>query len=181
MINYKNSKIYKLINTTTNKVYYGSTTQDLKTRLREHRSKRNRINRETSKLLFNDNGNVIIELVEEVECNNKKELFDRERFYIENNECVNKHIPNRTMSEYYQDNKKKIQSRVKEYMSKPENYKRKIDYMKQYSNTEERKQKVKEYKQEEILCECGTIIKKCRKARHIKTDKHINLMNKNIV
>lgn len=176
MVNYKNSKIYKLINTTTNKVYYGSTTQSLKTRLREHKCRRNYEKRETSKLLFNENDNVVIELVEEVECNNKKELHDRERFYIENNECVNKVIPNRTLCEYYQDNKERIKKRNKEYMSKPENYKKKMDYMEKYSNTEERKQRVKEYKQEEILCECGTIVKKCRKARHIKTDKHINLM-----
>jgi len=50
--------------------------------------------------------------------------------------------------------------------------------MKKYRNNEERRKKEKEYQKEEILCECGIIIKKCKKARHINSQKHINLIQK---
>ena len=39
----------------------------------------------------------------------------RERFYIENNDCVNKNIPNRTQKEWREDNKEKIKEHKKEY------------------------------------------------------------------
>ncbi len=51
-------------------------------------------------------------VVEEVEYENKWELHNRERYYIENFECVNKNIPTRTRKEYDQDNKEKIKSLV---------------------------------------------------------------------
>jgi hypothetical protein len=36
------------------------------------------------------------------------ELNARERWWIENNECVNKYIPTRTDKEYYEAHKEKI-------------------------------------------------------------------------
>jgi len=46
------------------------------------------------------NNNYQILLVENYPCNNIDELRKQERFYIENNDCVNKNIPGRTKQEY---------------------------------------------------------------------------------
>jgi hypothetical protein len=67
----------------------------------------------TSFILFDKYGidNCKIVLVEEVECKSKEDLHKRERYYIENNECVNKYIPGRTRKETqkeYRDANKEI-------------------------------------------------------------------------
>jgi hypothetical protein len=48
--------------------------------------------------LFEDYGinNIDIILVENYPCNNKYELEAKERWYIENNDSINKNIPTRT-------------------------------------------------------------------------------------
>lgn len=43
--------------------------------------------------------NCEIVLLESVNCNSKEELLARERWFIENNKCVNKYIPFRTPEE----------------------------------------------------------------------------------
>jgi len=96
-MNYKNAKIYKLTGE-NGLYYYGSTTRRLNIRLNEHRCKSGC---ERSKLLTNPT----IELLENYPCNNKIELQERERWYIENNECVNRKVPNRTDKEYNQTEK----------------------------------------------------------------------------
>ena len=112
MVNYNNSKIYKIVCNNTGLVYYGSTTQKyLSARLEQHRKIYHTC---TSRKIING-GNYDILLVENVNCNSKDELKARERFYIENNDCVNKNIPGRTKKEYYQDNKEKIKEYKKKY------------------------------------------------------------------
>ena len=59
------------------------------------------------------NGDYDYSIIGEVECESKYELHNRERFYIENNKCVNKCIPNRTDKEYYKGNKDKIREKYK--------------------------------------------------------------------
>lgn len=173
MVNYENSKIYKLINPITSKIYIGSTTRDLKTRLREHKSiyKTGKEKREKSYLLFNDDDIVNIELIELVNCKDKKELHDRELYYIQKIDCVNKYIPNRTPEQYYQDSKLEICKKNKEYYSIKENNDKKQKYMKEYSSREETKKRIKQYQQIEIVCECGKTVKKSRLARHLRTHK----------
>lgn len=106
MPDYSNGKIYKLINDELNLTYYGSTTTPLYKRMYSHKSYAPH-KRYTSHRLF-ETGNVDIVLVENFSCENKEQLNKRERFYIENNDCVNKNIPTRTQKEfkqkYYQDN-----------------------------------------------------------------------------
>ena len=152
MINYENSKIYKLTNTTTNQIYVGSTTRDLKTRYREHLSRyKTKTNRIKSYLLFNDTDNVIIELLENVNCKNKKELHDRELHYIQSLDCVNKYCPTRDNKQYYQETKKAL-----------------INY---HNNKEE----INKKRLEKITCECGAIVSKAGLGRHKKTIQHIKL------
>jgi len=140
---YQRGKIYRIVCNTTGLQYYGSTIENkLCTRLAHHKAeyKRN-VNKKTNhyvssfKILENNNYEMI--LVENFVCNSKDELHQRERFYIENNECVNKQIPIRTKEEhkeyfdkwceenkdltketkkeYYEQNKDEILVRQKEY------------------------------------------------------------------
>ena len=105
--------IYQIYDNTNGNKYYGSTKQGLSKRLSKHRGdykdflNGKKVSNYTSfKILENEDFN--ISLVEKVEYNDKIELTARERFYIENNECVNKVIPSRTQKEYREANKDKI-------------------------------------------------------------------------
>jgi hypothetical protein len=103
MPDYQKSKIYKLTTPQDeNLVYYGSTTISLSRRKSNHKLDYiKRGNKMTSSKLFELGVNdVIITLVEEFVCESKEELIKRERFYIENNQCINKNIPGRTKQEY---------------------------------------------------------------------------------
>jgi hypothetical protein len=122
-VNYQESKIYYIICYTTGLKYYGSTTKKyLSRRLGGHVYDYNRylkgeMNFITSfKVLENNNYDIV--LVEKFPCNSKDELLQRERYYIENNECVNKCIPIRTIEENYELDKcyrEKCKDKIKEY------------------------------------------------------------------
>jgi len=103
MPDYSKGKIYRIVCDTSGEVYYGSTIQSLSMRLTGHKvdAKRSRC---SSKQII-DRGNYSIVLVEEYPCENKEQLARRERFYIDNNVCVNKVIPTRTLQEYRDVNK----------------------------------------------------------------------------
>jgi len=96
-------------------VYYGSTKNDLRQRLSKHKSdyKLSKGCGNTARQLFADNQTVNIELVEEID--NLEDLGKRERYHIENNDCVNQRIPCRTQYEYRQDNIEKIKPIQNEY------------------------------------------------------------------
>jgi hypothetical protein len=124
----EHASIYKMTNPLHHdKVYYGSTVVPLSKRMISHRCKYlHYLNGGTKYRLsafdviepeLND---VILEIIEhcpDVSC--RKELRERERFYIENNVCVNKNIPNRSQCEsssaYYFKNKDRIAQLRKEY------------------------------------------------------------------
>ena len=179
-MDYKNGKIYKLINDDLGLTYYGSTATTLTKRLCSHKSKsKTNTNKCKSKLLFTG-GAVEIFLVEAFPCENKDQLSKRERFYIESNECVNKHIPGRTQKEWYEVNKEKILENQKEY--KEANKEAILENQKEYyeANKEKIKEQKKEYYQknkekmaEKITCECGATISRGSKSGHLKSSKHI--------
>ena len=101
MPDYQQGKIYLIWSSTSMDVYIGSTCLPLNKRLSCHKSHSNSI---AKKII--DLENAEIELIEMYPCNNKRELEERERLYIENAlYSVNTLIPCRTRSEYYQDNK----------------------------------------------------------------------------
>jgi hypothetical protein len=105
MPNYQDSKIYKLVG--NGKVYVGSTTQALCKRKTAHISDFKLHNNCSSREIVTDAAHYI-ELIEYFPCNTKEELHKRERYYIEQIDCVNKCIPGRTNQEYYEANKDKI-------------------------------------------------------------------------
>lgn len=114
-------KIYKITNDSMpNMVYYGSTTRSLAMRLAEHRydaSKATERRPSSSHKLF-EIGNPKIEMVEEVKCDSINHLHKRERWFIENNECINNQIPTRTPTEYMRYWRKKNVEHLKEYRKK---------------------------------------------------------------
>ena len=95
-------RIYKIVADNTDKIYIGSTKKSLSVRFNNHKCmyKSNSKNGNNSKYIF-EFPNTRIELLEEVEYENKLDLLKKERAYIEaNDNCVNSIIPTRTKKEY---------------------------------------------------------------------------------
>ena len=152
MIDYKNGKIYKIISDYTDKCYIGSTCQLLSARFANHKhcSKHydpDKNHFRTSSILFEYN-DVQIVLIENYPCKNKEELHARERYWIENLECVNKVVPTRTHKQYYEENKEKISQHKKE--CREENKEKISQHKKEYyeEHKEEISQHKKEYREE---------------------------------
>jgi hypothetical protein len=93
----------------TDKVYIGSTCSTLSTRLSKHlyqyKSFLNNISNFVTSFIILKNDDYEMILIEDYPCETKKQLKEREQFYILNTCCVNKNIPNRTLKQYYIDNK----------------------------------------------------------------------------
>ena len=121
-----NAKIYKITDNTNQNVYIGSTCKTLKTRLTGHKSNYKRF----LKGLYNNvksfeiikNGDYKIELLEDCDIKTKQELLARERYFIKNNNCLNKNIPGsydngiqQYQKEYYETNKEKFTDYNKDY------------------------------------------------------------------
>ena len=166
MPNYQLGKIYKLSSPSANIVYYGSTCEKyISTRLAKHRSdykhylnnKGNNKGRYTYSFKVLECEDYKIELLEKYPCNNVDQLETRERWYIENNECVNKVIPTRTKKEWEQDNREYILEQRQEYRTN-------------------NKDKLNARASQKIVCQCGCQIRRNHIARHIKTKKHLDLV-----
>ena len=141
-INCNNGKIYKIVCNETGEQYFGSTTQELNERIRDHRSKKNKC---TSKQII-ERGNYQIVLCEAFACNNKEELLARERKWIDENECINKKCPIRSIEEktsnYYKkeyQKKYQIENRDKINKAQRERYKSKKEKL-QIEKDEKQKQ-----------------------------------------
>ena len=117
MVNYGNGKIYKIVNDINGMTYYGSTSSKLCKRMSCHRADY-KIKHTKTYEKFGNIEDCKIYLVEEYPCENKEQLHSRERFYIENNECVNKTIPCRTIKEWEEDNKERIIETKKKWREK---------------------------------------------------------------
>lgn len=79
--------------------YYGSTSRKyLSQRWGQHKTTPS--NTLTELVELYGWNNLVCELLEEIEYEDRQELFRRERFYIENNPCCNKQIPSRTKTEF---------------------------------------------------------------------------------
>jgi len=123
--------------------YVGSTTMELNTRLSHHRcdKKSGKNYCSSSKLnLYN----CIITQLERCDLEQRKE---RERYWINNIDCVNELKLNFDQKEYNENNKEKKKEYDKEYM--------------------------KEYTKLDWFCShCKCNVKLCNKTKHLKTQKH---------
>jgi len=156
--------------------YIGSTTQPLSKRLAIHRSNYKRYLKgsgtyTTSFKIFEECDDYRIELIEAVECKNKEELHKIEGKWIrETPNYVNKYISGRDRKERYQDNQQQIKEHYQENKIKILE-KRKEHY-------QDNKIEILEKQKQPFVCECGSTIRLNDKARHFKTTKHQNYLNK---
>ena len=185
MVNYQNGKIYTIRSRNSDKVYIGSTCNELRKRFHEHKrhfkmwvdGKRAYV---SSYEVFKD-GMCYIELLEKCPCNDKNELERREGQLIRSMECVNKHIAGRSIEEvkeyqkewskeWYEKNKEKVLQKQNEYYSIPEVKEKIKEKRKEYY------QKIKEEynkkQNEKINCYCGSIVSRRNKAIHMRSKKH---------
>lgn len=116
MVNYQESKIYKLWSDQSDLLYIGSTTQPLARRLSSHLSG---IKREDSKTYIDmkTHTNIRIELIEYYPCNTKEELLAREGFFIRQfrSQILNYLIAGRTRKEYEAEYRKNNQQEINKY------------------------------------------------------------------
>ena len=148
------ARIYKIVCNKTGMVYVGSTVQTLKRRLSKHKTDYkmyldgNSHHYTTSHKII-ENNDFYIELIEEFEYNNKKDILDKEGKYIREIDCVNRCVTGRTRKEYHkkwrddnkeklkkyrEDNKDKIKERKKKYYqnNKDKINERKKEYDRKY-------------------------------------------------
>ena len=168
MSDYSKGKIYKIECNITNDVYYGSTVQSLSQRLTLHKYSRN-----CQAINIIDRGNYTCKIIEEYPCNSKYELEQRERYYIENNMCINKHIPTRTIKEWRENNREHLLQKEKEW--RENNKEHKAQKNKEYR--EKNKEQIAQKSGEQVTCECGCKVTRCKLQRHRKSKKHLDLIN----
>ena len=97
-MNYANGKIYKIVGD-DGSTYYGSTTESMKERMRKH--PHNKGTMAYQKIISQMDYETI--LLENYPCESRKELEDREAWYIRENPCVNVQIPGRTSKEWHRE------------------------------------------------------------------------------
>ncbi len=191
MVNYANSKVYKIWSTRGDKIYVGSTTkQYLSQRMDAHRSCYKRWKDGsypfiTSFTLFDQYGldHCFIELLEAKLCSSRDELKQIEGKFIRSLTCVNKKVEGRTRKEHYQDNKEQISEKQKQYrednketiIERNKQYydnhiEQLIEYQSQYRKNN--KEKVAERQNKICSCECSKSYNYSNKARHMKSKKH---------
>ena len=102
---YKNGKIYKLVSDKTDDIYIGSCCVPLHKRLYQHKSsykfwKLNNTKKVcSSSIFFDTDGSIEIILLEEFPTDTKIKLLARERWHIENTNCVNIRRPITSINE----------------------------------------------------------------------------------
>ena len=175
MPNYQLGKIYKIISQETEKIYIGSTSlKYLSERFAHHRCTFNNqlIHKISSAEILKFNDAKII-LIETFPCNSKDELNSREQFWIDHPDY--KHLCVNILKAYIGSDKKqyyKEQKHANHILNREENLKKFALYRK------ENKDKIQEKQKETYQCECGKVLTKAKKTRHVKTMSHIIAVSK---
>ncbi|MCR9134340.1 MAG: hypothetical protein NXI08_17360 [bacterium] len=204
---YNQGKIYCIRNTITDDVYIGSSCQPLSKRMAEHRQNINQANTRHYKLYMKmrelGQQAFYIELIEEVKCDNIEQLRKREGELIREMATLNARIECRSVKEWRQDNKETLKDKIKQYREQNTDkikerkqiyYENNKDRLKEkrinyYNDNKEKgrelnnqsyqrnKEKQLSRQAEPFECECGSIIKKGQKSRHLKSKKHQDFIN----
>ena len=144
---YNTSMIYSIRSPHTDKYYIGSTTQKLCKRFSDHKINyklylKGSFSFVTSFKLL-ELGDAYIELLEEINCDNKTQLEKREGEFIREHKtnCVNKCIVGRTRKEWHVDNKEHLKDYANKY------YETNKEHIKDYANKyyETNKEHIKEH------------------------------------
>lgn len=186
-------KIYEIRCNETDEVYIGKTTKTLKERLSKHKYSDSC----TSKQIILREDYVMSEIDK---CDTEEESIFLESYYIRNTDnCINRNIPGRTKQEWYEENKDEILERYKIYseqnkekrkeyyeQNKDEILIRKKEYHEKNKDKisekrkeyyEKNKDEINEKRKETYTCECGKISTIQHKARHERSQRHINFIN----
>jgi hypothetical protein len=156
MNKYHNSKIYKITDNTSDKIYIGSTIQTLQQRLQGHKSSAKSCKDGygcASKQII-DNGDYTIGLLEEFQCETKKELCQKEQEYLD---------------KYIDYN---LVNKVKSHIT-PEDMKARY-----WKNRDFILVKKKAYDSVYHTCECGGGYSMSHRARHLKSKRCQEYFNK---
>ena len=161
--------IYKLTDD-NGLVYYGSTIRELSVRLYGHKGYSNNCSK------FMNSETMVIESLEQYyfdeDTYNKKFVLQREAYYIKNNKCINKIVPDRTRKEYNKEyrlkKKEELNLKAKEYYE---------------TNKEQLALKAKEYKlkNKETIAVKSKEYKLKNKEKLAVKNKEYNLKNKETI
>lgn len=167
MNKYNNSKIYKIVSNQEPLYYYiGSTTTDLKTRLRRHKAdSKIFINVKKNQYFNSINWDVQILLIEDINVSNLTELHEIEnnfiKKYFHDEKCLNTYhaIVNKEKEKQKakENGKKYYNEHINEMREKHNEYYLKTKKEK-HDKYEENKKIINEYRREKIVCECGITI-----------------------
>jgi len=164
--------------TNTDLVYYGSSElPSLEDRMRNHLSSfknwKNTGAGYCSSFKVLDLNNYKETLLKIVFFTIKWELREQERHLIEHRVCVNENIPNRTMAEWYQDNKEKKAEWYQDNKEKKAEW-----YQDNKENLKERHADYYQANKEKLVkkfnCPCGGKYTHINKSAHNKTKRHQN-------
>lgn len=155
--------IYRIVCNITGDVYIGGSSQTCAQRLSQHVNSyklwvKDNTKLYTSSYIILARNDYKLILVESYPCKNNDELRAREQFWIDQTECVNKYRAHRTpeqKKQWFQDNVERKKELNKNY---------------QTDNAE----RISEWKKQVITCVCGSEVQISVKARHNKSQKHIN-------
>jgi len=161
-IDYSKTVIYKIVcnDLSIKDLYVGSTT-DFRNRKNHHKTACNNPQSKDYNMkvyeFIRNNGNwenwTMVE-IEKYPCNDGNEARSRERYFVEKLKAsLNGNLPQRSKSEYYEDNKSKILQQ------------RKLTY-------ENKGVEIKQKKAIPEKCGCGSVYRSGERARHIRSNKH---------
>ena len=193
-INYDNVCFYKIVcqDLSVKDVYVGHTT-DFATRKKCHKNtssnpnSRGHHNRVYQ--FINENGgweNFDMILIEKIKCDDKLDALRKERAHIEElNATLNQIVPSRTKKEWTEDNKEHVKEYKATYhqtnidkihQQKKTYYDQNKDYTKEKAQEyyKQNIEKCKQWKNGKTLCGCGKEYTNANKARHERTQYHID-------
>jgi hypothetical protein len=172
--------VYKISSESLNKNYYGSTSLTIEERKWQHISDFNRFSKGDKSKTYCSAIEILQQSdwkIQVIEENIDRDiLLERERYYIENFDCINVNIPFRTVEErkeqqrliskkWSEENKEKEKIRLHESYQR-----RKEEIAKRYI---ERKEEIDKRKREPYKCDCGSIVSTGHKSSHFNTKKHL--------
>ena len=180
-IDYKKGLIYKIQHIEKLELFYIGSTTNFNKRKQQHKSNCSNINDKKYNLLIykmiRDNGNwesFKMIIIKEYSCNSKTELLiEEDKIQREFKSNMNMMYAVLNRKQYCLDNKEYIKEQTKQYQSDNKEYIK--EQRKQYRI--DNKEKIKDIKALKIICECGLEICKENKSRHIKSNKHIQLLS----
>ena len=204
MPDFNKGKIYKITNDSNDDIYIGSTTNSLTKRFSVHHvvSKYEQYcNRPLYKLINEIGFNRFrIQLIENYPCEDKFQLRQREGFYIrqfgtlniflagrsgqesnKNWRDNNKEIISQNSKEYYIQKKDIIDERNKMYYNNHADEIKESKKNYRLNLSEEKKKEQHDRKREKITCSCGCMTARSDISKHMKTKKHIDLMNNKLL